>query len=73
MNVMTDDNDRDDSGQVPGPPRLSGRQLRELVADDLWLDELIDRADEGGVALTGPGGSLPEMIKAVWSVAWPPS
>ncbi len=39
---------------------VSGRQLRELVADDLWLDELIDRADEGGVALTGPGGSLPE-------------
>jgi putative transposase len=26
---------------------------------------LIDRADEGGVSLTGPGGFLPEMIKAV--------
>ncbi len=49
----------------PGPARFSGRQLRELVADDAWLDELIDRADEGGVTLTGPGGFLPEMIKAV--------
>jgi len=48
-----------------GPPRVSGRQLRELLADDMWLDELIDRAEEGGVSLTGPGGFLPEMIKAV--------
>ncbi len=48
-----------------GPPRLSGRQLRELLADDMWLDELIDRAEVGGVALTGEGGFLPEMIKAV--------
>lgn len=36
-----------------GPPRVSARQLRELLADDMWLDELIDRADEGGVSLTG--------------------
>jgi putative transposase len=48
-----------------GPPRVTGRQLRELLADDMWLDELIDRAEEGGVALTGEGGFLPEMIKAV--------
>jgi len=54
--------------QVAGPvgrPRVSGRQLRELLADDMWLDELIDRAEEGGVALTSEGGFLPEMIKAV--------
>ena len=49
----------------PAPGRFSGRRLRELIADDAWLDDLIDRADEGGVALTGPGGFLPEMIKAV--------
>jgi len=48
-----------------GPRQLTGRQLRELLADDLWLDELIDRADEGGVTLTGPGGFLPELVKAV--------
>jgi putative transposase len=50
---------------VAGPARYSAGRLRELLADDLWLDELIDRADEGGVALTGPGGFLPELIKAV--------
>ena len=48
-----------------GPPRVSARQLRELLTDDMWLDELIDRAEEGGVSLTGEGGFLPEMIKAV--------
>ncbi len=53
----------DDGGR--GLARFSGRQLRELIADDAWLDELIDRADEGGVSLTGPGGFLPEMIKSV--------
>ncbi len=50
---------------VSGPGRVSGRQLRELLADDTWLDELVDRAQEGGAQLTGPGGFLPEMIKAV--------
>ena len=49
----------------PGPARVSGRQLRELLADDLWLDELIDRAQDGGVQLTGDGGFLPELVKAV--------
>ncbi len=44
---------------------MTGRQLREALADDSWLDELIDRAEEGGVRLTGDGGFLPEMIKAV--------
>jgi hypothetical protein len=40
---------------VPGPARVTGRQLRELLADDMWLDELIDRAEQGGVRLTGDG------------------
>jgi len=48
-----------------GRPLVSGRQLRELLADDGWLDELIDRADDGGIALTGEGGFLPELVKAV--------
>jgi putative transposase len=49
-----------------GPPgRLSGRQLREQLADERWLDELIDRAESGGVQLTGEGGFLPELVKAV--------
>jgi putative transposase len=55
----------DAAGEVGPPPRVTGRQLREALADDAWLDELIDRSEQGGVALTGPGGFLPEMIKAV--------
>ena len=68
MSTMTDDStrsrtDADDDG--PGPRQLTGRQLREQLADDAWLDELIDRAGEDGVQLTGEGGFLPELIKAV--------
>jgi len=33
--------------------------------DDQMLDELMARTDERGVSLTGEGGFLPEMIKAV--------
>ena len=44
---------------------VSGRALREALAGDAWLDELIGRVDEGGVRLTGKGGFLPELVKAV--------
>jgi putative transposase len=64
MDVMTDEVIPDEP-DVPAPARVSGRQLRELFADDTWLDELVDRAQDGGVALTGEGGFLPELIKAV--------
>ncbi len=59
--TVTDD---DESGWGPPGP-VSGRQLREQLADDAWLDELIDRAEQGGVQLTGEGGFLPELVKAV--------
>ena len=62
MSVVTD---VPEDGEGPGPARYSGRQLRELLADEQWLDELIDRAGQSGVQLTGAGGFLPEMIKAV--------
>lgn len=55
-----------DPPYVPGPPATTtGARLREQLADDAWLDELVDRASEGGVNLTGEGGFLPELIKAV--------
>ncbi len=51
---------------VPGPPATTtGARLREQLADDAWLDELVERATEGDVRLTGKGGFLPELIKAV--------
>src|SRR3954469_16933573 len=61
---MTDDRPGDGEGWGP-PGRLTGRQLREQLADEGWLDELIDRAGQSGVQLTGEGGFLPELVKAV--------
>lgn len=40
------------------------RLRRELLPDEL-VERLVAGAGEGGVALTGAGGFLPEMIKAV--------
>ena len=75
MGVMTDDelpvSAAGGEGDPPGPPAVSGRQLRELLADESWLDELIDRAGQGGVRLTGSGGFLPELVKAVLERGWP--
>src|SRR5680860_1711479 len=50
-----------------GPERLSGaaRRLREELFGQEMLERLLSRADEEGVRLTGEGGFLPEMIKAV--------
>jgi putative transposase len=64
MDVMTERSPAEPA-EGPAPGRVTGRQLRQLFADDAWLDELIDRAEQGGVTLTGEGGFLPEMIKAV--------
>ena len=41
------------------------RQLRREFFDDATLDRLMTATDERGVALTGEGGFLPEIIKAV--------
>jgi len=66
--TVTDDHTnvaRDGRGIPIGVPDPKARQLRqELFSDDL-VDELLARAGDRGVALTGKGGFLPEMIKAV--------
>lgn len=41
------------------------RRLRRELFDDEMLDKLMSATDERGVSLTGEGGFLPEMIKAV--------
>ncbi len=41
------------------------RRLRRELFDDDMLDQLMAATDERGVSLTGVGGFLPEMIKAV--------
>jgi putative transposase len=51
-----------------GEPRAVDRggpgSVRELV-EGPWLDALIDRVDAEGLRLTGEGGFLPELVKAV--------
>ncbi|RPF28103.1 putative transposase [Georgenia muralis] len=49
----------------PSRPEKSARQLREeLVSDDL-IERLVKQAGAEGVALTGQGGFLPELIRSV--------
>jgi putative transposase len=50
---------------LPGaaPESAAGSALR--LVDEQWLDGLLDRVDAEGLALTGPGGFLPELVKAV--------
>ncbi|MGO4958537.1 IS256 family transposase, partial [Luteococcus sp. Sow4_B9] len=48
-----------------GQSETQARQLRRELFDDQLLDELLAATTERGVALTGEGGFLPEMIKAV--------
>jgi putative transposase len=40
------------------------RAARELMSEE-FLDDLMSRVDEGGLALTGEDGFLPELVKAV--------
>jgi putative transposase len=51
----------DEQSQEVGPARAA---VRELVAAGL-LDEALGRVDRDGLALTGEGGFLPELVKAV--------
>src|SRR5688500_10971263 len=48
-------------GAAPGS--AAGSAIR--LVDEQWLDGLLDRVDADGLALTGPGGFLPELVKAV--------
>ena len=58
---MTDE--QQEAPQESGPSEA--RRLRqEMIGDDV-LDRLMAATDEPGVALTGEGGFLPEMIRAV--------
>jgi putative transposase len=50
--------------QHEGSPVTARDAVEELVEAGL-LDRLMERVEAGGLALTGEGGFLPEMIKAV--------
>src|SRR5690606_14967824 len=61
--TMTGDNAKDQAGQPPEGPKARAA-VEELVNAGL-LDELMAKVDSGDLQLTGEGGFLPEMIKAV--------
>ena len=46
-------------------PSGSARETVNQMLEAGLLDEVMDRVDAGGLTLTGEGGFLPEMIKAV--------
>ncbi len=50
---------------VPAEPRPSARDAIQSMLDAGLLDDLMGRIDDGALQLTGEGGFIPEMIKAV--------
>src|SRR6185503_13411531 len=52
-------------GAIDAPEPRSARQTINDMLDAGLLDELMGRVDAGELTLTGEGGFLPEMIKAV--------
>src|SRR5215831_5769645 len=59
--TMTDD---DVAAEAGAPVSAARAAVRELAEAGL-LDKVMDRAEAGELALTGEGGFLPEMVKAV--------
>ena len=51
-------------GARPAEPVTARAAVQQMVDAGL-LDELMARVDDGGLGLTGEGGFLPEMVKAV--------
>jgi putative transposase len=59
--TMTDDA----ADGVAGEPGSAARAAVRELADAGLLDRVVERAGAGELALTGEGGFLPEMVKAV--------
>ena len=54
-----------DEYELEGVAPDSARDLRRALVSDALLDEVIAQAGDQGITLTGDGGLLPELIKAV--------
>ncbi len=54
-----------DEKKDASPSSTPARALRKELFTDELIDQLMSRVDEGGVALTGTGGFLPELVKTV--------
>ncbi|TCN29640.1 hypothetical protein EV644_1385 [Kribbella orskensis] len=48
-----------------GPLDGAGGRSVDALVDGPWLDALLERVDEQGLGLTGEGGFLPALVKAV--------
>ena len=64
--IVTEDQQSDHPLGVPAEsaPSSAREAINDMVEAGL-LDELMDRVDAGELTLTGDGGFLPEMVKAV--------
>ena len=66
MTVADDDQQvRHPLGAEPGSGSVTARDTVNAMVEAGLLDQVMTRADAGELALTGDGGFLPEMIKAV--------
>jgi putative transposase len=66
LSVTEDHHQRHPLGAEPAVQRPgSARDTVNRMIDAGLLDEVMDRVEDGGLELTGEGGFLPEMIKAV--------
>lgn len=63
---MTDaQQDQDPLGTAAAQQSPSARETVNRMIEAGLFDDLMSQVDEGGVALTGQGGLLPELVKAV--------
>lgn len=64
MTMTEHDNDASAFGPGSEPPKTARDTVNEMVEAGLF-DDLMQRIDAGSLQLTGEGGFLPEMVKAV--------
>ncbi len=57
--------DESDGSELSLPPSATARDAVNELVEGGVLDALLERIDDGDLQLTGEGGFLPEMIKAV--------
>ncbi len=65
MSMMMRDDHHDGPFGVEPPEPTTARSVVKEMVDAGVFDDLMDWVDDGGLRLTGEGGFLPEMIKAV--------
>ena len=65
MSSVSDPGSSKDSVESGRLSASSSRALRQELFDDRLLDSMLERVEADGLSLTGQGGFLPELVKAV--------